>query len=124
MTAISLPFRVDGYGRIATTSDVYKVYADRVRSLICTRIGERVMQPRYGSDITRELQDMMTQAPDLIDVQLQTAFLQWLPDLTYVSVDVTYEDEEAGEIRLDVTYEVPDLAVDQQQSITVPIALN
>ena len=115
MSAISLPFRIDGYGRVATTSDVYKIYADRVRSLVCTHVSERLMQPRYGSDVARDLFDLLSQAPDLVDVQIRTAFLEWLPDLTFVGVEVRYEDDDGGEVRMDVTYEVPDVAVEQQQ---------
>lgn len=128
MIAISLPFRIDGYGRVATTSDMYKVYADRVRSLVSTHRGERVMLPGYGANVVRGLFDTLGTVPELMDIEVSAAFSDWLPELTYKGIDLVAEDAPNGETRVAVNYEVPPLALDPQvspsQVVDVVVALN
>ena len=49
--AISLPFSIDSYGNVASTKDQSKIWADRVRSVVGTTVGERLMRPDFGTSI-------------------------------------------------------------------------
>lgn len=48
---ISLPFRLDGQGRIATTSDPSARGRQHLTSYLVTRPHERVMRPGFGTPI-------------------------------------------------------------------------
>ncbi|MEY4333704.1 MAG: Baseplate wedge protein gp25 [Bacteroidota bacterium] len=59
---------------------------DNLRSLICTRKGERVMNPTFGCDVWKVIFEPIT--PDEIETALQDSIISavefWLP---YISVD-------------------------------------
>jgi hypothetical protein len=112
MIAISFPFRVDGYGRITSTSDPRKIWADRVRMVITTYLGERIMRPDFGSELAETLFDDVEDAPELILTAASTAFSEHLPELELVDVLLTSEDPENGEVSIEVVYSIPDLVSD------------
>lgn len=107
MTAISLPFRIDGYGRVASTDDPRIIWAGRVRSVITTMIGERVMRPTFGCDVMNEVFDAAEETPDLVEQDIRSAFSEWLPELTVEGVGLDLIDESTGELELSVVYTVP-----------------
>lgn len=112
MTAISLPFRIDGYGRVASTSDPNKIWADRVRSVLMTSIRERLMRPQFGSEVTAEVYDILDEAPELTYEAVASAFVEYLPRLTLNDVVLVSEDEQNGVVSLEVSYTLPDLVRD------------
>lgn len=107
MTAISLPFRIDGYGRVATTSNDLKIWADRVRSVVTTFVGERVMRPAWGTEVPADLFSAIEDAPSLVYNDIQVAFQDYLPSLTLVDVVLVDEDEANGTLELEIQYQVP-----------------
>lgn len=122
MSAISLPFRIDGYGRVASTSDPSKIWADRVRSVLMTSLGERLMRPFFGSTVTDEVYDILDEVPELVFAAVSQAFADFLPRLTFNDVEVIQEDEEAGTISLEVSYTLPDLLQDPvTQTVSIRI---
>lgn len=112
MIAISLPFRIDGYGRVTATSDPRKVWADRVRFVICTYFGERIMRPTFGSGLANTVFADLEDAPELITVAAQQAFAEHLPYLTLIEVTSVSEDPGNGMINLELLYEIPDFTAD------------
>lgn len=48
---ISLPFAVNGSGRIATTNDPSEIGRQHLTSFLLTDPGERVMRPEYGTGV-------------------------------------------------------------------------
>lgn len=116
MTAISLPFRIDGYGRVATTSSDLKIWADRVRAVVTTFTGERLMRPAYGTELPADLFTAIEDAPSLIYNDIQTAFQDYLPSLTLVDVVLVQEDEANGTVELEIQYQIP--AVTSQTQTT------
>lgn len=106
MKAISVPFRFDGYGKVATSTSASKVWAGRVRSVMGTATGQRVMRPDFGSDLPNNLFDVSLSAPGFIEATVSTAASRWLPDLTVTTVEV--EDEDTNDISVSVTYEIPE----------------
>lgn len=122
MTAISLPFRIDGYGRVASTTDPSKIWADRVRSVLMTTIGERVMRPFFGSTVTEEVYDILDEVPELVFAAVSQAFSEYLPRLTFNDVQVVQEDEEDGYLFLEISYTLPDLVQDPvTQNVSIRI---
>lgn len=105
------------------TSDVYKVWADRVRGVISTTPGERLMRPTFGSNLTYELFDGIEQIPGLVEEDVASAFTQWLPDLDFTEVRVTAQDGPNGDIDLSIVYEVPNLT-ETQQTVDIRLILN
>ena len=112
MTAISLPFRIDGYGRVTATSDPSKIWADRVRSVLMTSFGERVMRPYFGSTVADEVYDILDEVPELVFAAVSQAFSDFLPRLTFNDVVVVQEDEQNGTLSLEISYTLPDLVQD------------
>jgi phage baseplate assembly protein W len=112
MKAMSLPFRIDGYGRVASTSDPSKMWADRVRAVLMTSLGERIMRPMFGSTLTDEVYDIMDEVPELTFSAVSQAFADFLPRLDFNDVIVVEESEEEGIVSLEITYTLPDLLQD------------
>lgn len=104
MRAISLPFRIDGYGRVASTTDRAKINADRVRSALMTSLGERVMRPTYGSLLPQSVFDSFDDVIETTEETVVEAFSRLLPDLTFESLEVLSEDPTSGELSLQITY--------------------
>jgi phage baseplate assembly protein W len=104
--AISLPFRVDPYGKIAVSSDQQKILADRVRSVIGTALKERVMRPLFGTEIPYSVFHTEEDASILIERETQAAFETQLPLLKLQSVTTTF-DEFTGIINVSTVYDLP-----------------
>jgi phage baseplate assembly protein W len=112
MLAISLPFRFDSYGRVAVTQDPRKVWADRVRSVLTTYVGERVMRPEWGSDLPANIFAAIEDEPSLVAVDVEAAFTEYLPFAELEDVVLVEEDEENGEVTLEVIYRIPRISPD------------
>jgi phage baseplate assembly protein W len=115
---ISLPFKLDTYGRISTASDFSKIWADRVRSVICTMTDERVMEVAFGTKIAEYMFDGVGVAVPSIKTEVEQAFIKFLPTLELENVEVTFDEKStdaSGVIKIEVEYTLPnnktDLAV-------------
>jgi phage baseplate assembly protein W len=104
--AISLPFRVDAYGKIAVSTDQQKIWADRVRSILGTALKERVMQPLIGTEIPYAVFNTAEDAAILIERETQDAFRLQLPLLTLQSVTTSIDDS-TGIINVVTVYGLP-----------------
>lgn len=114
--AISLPMRVDEYGRTVVSVSPERIWADRVRCVIATTVGERVMRPDFGSRIPMGLMDAIPELPDMIRDAVASAFDRHLRSLQLISVDFVYSDEENGEIEMQVNYGIPFLSKQYQMN--------
>lgn len=112
MRAISLPFRFDGYGRVATTTDISRVWADRARTVVSTQPGERVMRPDFGCPMPESLFEAMVSVPEMVEADVAAAFEKWLPELKFDRLDLDYESEADGEIALNIAYDMPTVQQD------------
>lgn len=122
MRAISLPFRVDGYGRIASTTDLPRIWADRVRSVMATALGERLMRPSFGTPTPVHLFRGTDSIETVLDVDVASAFQKWLPDLQYEGLDF-YADPANGSIEVSIRYSIPDRA-SSQNSVNIVIEVD
>jgi len=103
---ISLPFRVDPYGKVAVSTDQQKIWADRVRSVLGTALRERVMQPLFGTEIPYSVFATQEDASILIERETQSAFETQLPLLSLQAVTTTF-DEFTGIINVSTVYDLP-----------------
>jgi phage baseplate assembly protein W len=121
MRAISLPFRFDGYGTVATTTSMSRIWADRVRSVIATALGERLHRPNYGTPTPIHLFRSTDAIHTVLDVDIATAFQTWLPQLRYLGLELT-EVSNTGEVEVQIKYGVPDSNVsDNSVSIVIEV---
>ena len=104
--AISLPFRIDPYGKVAVSTDQQKIWADRVRSVLGTALKERVMQPLFGTEIPYSVFHTYEDASILIERETQAAFETQLSLLSLQSVTTTF-DEFTGIINVSTVYDLP-----------------
>jgi phage baseplate assembly protein W len=104
--AISLPFSIDPYGRVGSTQDQTKIWADKVRSVIGTALRERVMRPKFGTDIPLAVFENQEDAQTQIEFEVNQAFNEQLQKLTFQSVDSVF-DEYTGIMQVEVIYALP-----------------
>lgn len=104
--AISLPFSLNAYGSIGFTESQSKIWSDRVLSVIGTLVGERVMQPTFGTEIAESLFHSIQRMEEVIPVEVEKAFTTYLPALTLVDTIIN-SDPENGSIYVDITYGLP-----------------
>lgn len=105
-TAISLPFSIDPYGKVAQTTDQTKIWADKVRSVIGTALKERAMRPTFGTDIPSAVFENQEDADGRILELVSTSFNNQLPRLDLQSVSNSF-DQYSGTLTVDITYALP-----------------
>lgn len=103
---ISLPFRVDEYGTIAATVDQSKIWADRVRSVVGTALGERVYRPDFGCRAATSAFETEEETEAVLTSEIRNAFLDFLPLCVLEDVVVSV-DEQTRVITAEVTYTPP-----------------
>jgi hypothetical protein len=104
--AISIPFSLDSSGNIVSTTNQEKIWADRVRAVIGTVLGERVMRPNFGTRVAFSSFETRSGAEALIRLEIERAFILQLPLLNYVNADFTFNDSE-NTIMCNLLYELP-----------------
>lgn len=105
--AISLPLSINSFGSFATTTDQAQIYADRVRTVISTAIGERIMRPEFGNAIPNRVYNSVRSMRESVDTLITEAFSSHLPNLELVSVDIL-TPQSANIFKVEVTYLLPD----------------
>jgi uncharacterized protein len=103
---IALPFAIDSYGKVNTTDQQPKLWADRVRSVIGTAIGERVMRPEFGSEISYAEFKTASDASSQIENTVVHSFETQLNRLRLQSVTTTL-DEYTGTLNVTIVYALP-----------------
>ena len=104
--AIALPFSINSFGRVTDTTEMSKIWADRVRSVIGTALRERVMLPDFGTDIPSSVFETTEEADSQIQTEVIRAFYEQLSALTLDEVTSTF-DEFTGVMNVDITYALP-----------------
>ena len=103
---IALPFSIDPYGKVTSTSEQTKIWGDRVRSVIGTSLRERLMRPDFGSTMAFNVFESQEAATEAIKTDVKAAFETQLSLLTLNSVDTSF-DEYTGVITANITYALP-----------------
>lgn len=113
------PFRVDPQGRIAFTSDPKRVLMNRVRTIIGTEVGERVMRPDYGVP----LQVLLFEGDDdmlgtILAGDIERALQEYEPGVIVQSVTTDSSDQLDGVINLNVIYSAVNSPL---ETLTIPV---
>lgn len=116
-TAIALPFSIDPYGRVTSTQDQPKLWADRVRSVLGTAVFERVMRRSFGTRIAYTVFDAEETAEQEIKTEVEFAFNSQLPLLTLKSVTSKF-DLYSNNTNVIVIYDLPN-----NQTVTTTVAI-
>lgn len=114
--AISLPFSIDSYGNVSSTKDQSKIWADRVRSVVGTTVGERLMRPNFGTNIPFATFNGRELVAEIARQELSASFSKFLPALTLESVSVRFTEDD--HVYADVTYALPN-----QEEMTLSVGL-
>jgi phage baseplate assembly protein W len=96
-SVIALPFSFTTSGGVNTTNLVSKTFSDRVLGVIFTAPNERVMRPNYGSLAKSSIFEPEGVVAEYVDRAVTSAFNQYLPELSLLSVKVTKEGGELGD---------------------------
>lgn len=105
-TTLSLPFLVDSYGKLATTTDQKKIWSDRVRSVLGTNLRERLMRPEFGCLVPSAFMETQETASATIETEVDRAFSTQLSSLTLKSVDTVFGDG-TGDVNITISYSLP-----------------
>lgn len=108
--AITLPFTITSYGKVQTTTDQKKIWADRVYSVLGTLITERVMRPDFGSNAAKEFLSTEEAMTIAVDDAARRAFITQLPSLTLEEVVSSY-DKSSNILTIDISYSLPNKEV-------------
>lgn len=104
--AIALPFSIDLFGNVSSSTDQRKIWADKVRSAVGTTIGERVMRPDFGGEIAFSVFSSQEEAVEAIKTNVAEVFSTQLPLLTLQNVSASF-DATSGTVFADITYSLP-----------------
>lgn len=104
--AISFPFRIDEFGRVAVTTSEEKIWADRVRSVIGTTIGERVFRADFGTVISSQMFESTEIVEETVRSEIGRAFSKYLSALTLSDVFLAFDDRQTL-LEVDVQYTLP-----------------
>lgn len=103
---ISFPFSIDQYGKVKTTTNYEKIWADRVYAVIGTLLSERVMRPQFGSNAAKELLSTQDVTVNNVDSSVKEAFVNYLPSLTLNEITSAY-DYQTNILTIDISYSLP-----------------
>lgn len=109
--AIAFPFTIDEFGNIGKTDNVSKIWADRVRAVIGTTFGERVMRTEFGTSLEKGVFETRSAMETLAVEEVTDAFKNQLPSLTLGDVTLSYDDV-YNTLSVDVTYSLPSRAIE------------
>jgi phage baseplate assembly protein W len=105
---IRIPFRIGADGDIDTVSNETDQITQRIRMVVLTRLGERIMEPTFGSplpDFLFEDTDPVTMAE--MAVRIESAVGQWVPEAHVVEVRPVFDRVTEGIAQFDVLFTVP-----------------
>lgn len=104
---ITYPFSIDARGKVAATQSPQKVWRDRVRAVVSTQVGDRVMRPDFGLDSLSSVLNVGTPAEKTLEEQIRDAFINFLPRLTLLRAAESF-DPSSGVIEVDLVFTSPD----------------
>jgi len=110
--ALTLPFSIDAFGKISTTTDPSIIWKDRVKTVLATMVTERIMRDSFGTEIAMAIFEGEQLAQGRVKSEIGRAFARDLPALTLNTVDVSYE-EASSQIQVSVVYTLPNNEVQE-----------
>lgn len=96
-TNFLVPFALDGKGSIATTSDNDVIAMQRIRALMATSPGSRVMLPDYGVNLPGYLFNAdLPGSSDKLANDIHSAIDTWEPSISVIEVTPVTNSEATG----------------------------
>jgi phage baseplate assembly protein W len=117
--AITLPFTIGPNG-INKTTDISKIWKDRVYGVVLTSFNERVMSPNFGTEVKAALFLSIDDAMDSIKESVQIGFSRWLSTLTLNSVTGSLDPSD-GNLNVEILYSIPGSIDEQSVSLKTAI---
>lgn len=105
--AITYPFSIDTHGRVSYTQDPRKIWQDRVRAVINTQVGDRVMRPGFGVNTEAAVMNYGTPAQDELITNIKAAFTNQLPSLNVQNITAGMDDT-SGALTVEIWFTLPD----------------
>lgn len=119
---ISFPPRLGPDGRLAW-SDGEDNIREAVRVILLTRLGERVMLPRFGSGLDTFLFEPNTIATrHQITERIETALRQWEPRIVVEDVTVDPDPEDTEAAIATITYRLVATQARERVRLTITLA--
>jgi phage baseplate assembly protein W len=116
MKNIAFPFDVtNGEIKIA---DYTESIRQSVKIILLTHKGERIMNPKFGTNLRRYLFEPINQTVrEIIKTEVVNALYEWENRIRDINVEVI--DGEGGSLHVAVSYSVPDLKVKDDVQVTI-----
>lgn len=106
-TTISLPFNISSTGRVGAVPDNDpKNYRSMILSLFSVETNERIWYHNFGANLSSILFEPTSSALLEAQAAIEEAFISWVPKLTLVDVQSSYDDI-SGNLTILVTYKTP-----------------
>lgn len=107
MTDIVFPMVLDAKGAIASTSDLTRIWRQRVYAVISTYVGQRVMRPKFGTKSLDMVFETDRSLAFVANDVISRAFSESLPGFTLTSIEVGDEFRDGGKFTVSITYTTP-----------------
>lgn len=110
--ALRWPLEVGANGQLETVRSISEGWAQRVKSIVTTRMRDRVMRSTYGCAVSDNLfQNVPTEDPERL---IRQSLASWAPQIEVSTVDVGYGT--SSEVVINVEYRIPGGSVQQIQT--------
>jgi len=117
-SAIQVPFAISSNGKVSDTVSFEKIWEYRVKSALGTGLGERVLRPNYGVEISDIEFNTGSIAQEIIIREIEQVFVNYLPDLELSDVEPTFNPD-TGTLNVSVSYILPNTTL---SNVTVGVA--
>lgn len=102
MISMRVPFHIGPTGRIASADGDYDVANQYLKTLLLTRVGERIMRPGYGSQVRdnvfETIDELMMQS---LEGDIRDAVKTWEPGIT---IHQLYMEDVGAKLEIDLQY--------------------
>lgn len=101
-TSMRVPFHIGPTGRVASADGDYDIANQYLKTLLLTRVGERIVRPGYGSrlrdNVFEGIDELMMQS---LEGDIRDAIRAWEPAITVHRVEMEDLD---GRLEIDLQY--------------------
>lgn len=103
---ISYPFKLTSNGNVQTTTSQSVIWADRIRAVVGTLYGERVMLQEFGTKTPGHVLDGGNAIMADVRREISEAIFNWLPKITVKEI-IVGQVELDGTVSVDIRYQLP-----------------
>ena len=98
---LSFPLGFVGSRFFNRTKTIEEQAPHNLRNLLLTNLGERPMQPEFGSTLTDIIFDQGTDIPNRVDESIREATSSWLPYININDIVVIQGDSNVVDVSID-----------------------